>query len=407
VIGTLQTSTGATAAVVRVAAIVCVMATVVWAQGPRRNRGEGIYECLGSNTIGPGNIWLTARGYGFVWASTRDSMPAPRILGELHSEIGYTGYASLLAGSRFLSYTRNKWPQFGNMYLGTKLTLPNNRELRLNGFGLEMKYLYNVVPFFASLGGYRVDGTGFNAEGYTVQGSNVEFKFLYDLDLIAKVSWLPLKFSANAGMNVPFSSASYALPQFLLSAGVSYVGLQYDLFAEYSIQAFNNFSGPKQITGLDANHVRIFEVFFKENPMFLSLGGRIRYGNGLTFFACVPLLLSANVGSSMTQEDLLAWSRGGFTDEKARGNNERFDPWFAKWKIVGEISYPIRYRQTCSEMMRNFLLMKSETNKKRIDIDEQLKKVGSPGDSLKAGDEEKRRRLDEIQKRREQIEKAE
>jgi hypothetical protein len=394
---------------VRIMAVLCVLATAAIAQGPRRDRGEGIYECSGANTIGPGNIWLSMRGVGFVWATTKDSTPAPRLLAEISSEMGYTGFASLLVGSRFLSYTRNKWPQFGNLYVGTKLTLPNNRELRFMGYGLELKYIYNAVPFFASLGGYRLDGTGFNAEGYTVQGSNIQFKFLFDMDLIAKVSRLPLKVSVNAGMRIPLAKASYILPQALFSAGVSYVGLQYDIFAEYSLEAFNNLSNPKQIVGLDANHERVFEVFFKENPMFLSLGGRIRYSNGLTLFACVPLLLSTNAGSSMTTADNVLWNRNPspFADEKARGNNERFDPWFAKWKIVGEISYPIRYRQTGSEMMRNFLLLKNEPKTKKIDIDEQLKKAGSRSDSLKNSDEEKRQRLDDIQKRREQIEKSE
>jgi hypothetical protein len=393
---------------VSVMAVLCVVTTAAVAQGPRRDRGEGIYECSGSNTIGPGNIWLSMRGIGFVWATTKDSTPAPRLLGEISSEMGYNGFASLLVGSRFFSYTRNKWPQFGNVYVGTKLTLPNNRELRFMGYGLEMKYIYNVIPFFASLGGYRVDGTGFNAEGYTVQGSNIQFKFLCDMDIIAKTSWLPLKVSVNAGMRIPLAKASYILPQALFSAGVSYVGLQYDIFAEYSLEAFNNLTNPKRITGLDANNSRIFEVSFRENPMFLSLGGRIRYNNGLTLFACVPLLLSTNVGSSMTKADLDLWQHTSVFDaEKQRGNNERFDPWFAKWKIVGEISYPIRYRQTGSEMMRNFLLLKRERKTKKIDIDEQLKKAGSQSDSLKNSDEEKRRRLEDIQKRREQIEKLE
>jgi hypothetical protein len=386
------------------------------AQGPKRDRDEGMAQFVCSNTTGAGNAWLTLRGIGFMWASKPDTtMPTfPNVFGEVNSEIGLTGYASLLAGSRIMSYTWNKWPQFGNIVIGTKLTLPDNRELRWNGFGLELKYIYNTTPRFASLGGYRIGGTGFNAEGYIVEGSNFQFKFLYDMDLISKISILPLKFGVNAGIRIPFAKEvsrerTYILEQYLFNAGVMWMGLGYDIFAEYSLESFRNFLRPVRITGLnDPNKPpRVMEVYFLENPMYVTLGGRIRYNSGVTLCAFFPLLLSKNVGSSMTKADLGKWSAGGFADEKARGIDERFDPWFAKWKIIGELSFPIIYKQTGSEMMRNFLLMKNSGGTKKIDIDEQLKAAGAAADTVKADEQDKKKRLENIKKRREEIQKKE
>ena len=154
------------------------------------------------------------------------------------------------------------------------------------------------------------------------------------------------------------------------------------------------------------------EVHFWENPMYVSLGGRIRYDNGVTLFACVPFLVSSNVGSAMTTADkvLLNQSRepgSKYYDENKRGLTDPFDPWFAKWKIVGELSIPVFYRQTGSEMMRNFLLLKNRKEGKKIDIDQRLKQVESRGDSLQNDRSDAQRRLEEIRKRREQIDKQE
>jgi hypothetical protein len=393
---------------------ICLIVSLIMAQGPKRNRAEGFYQCAGSNTIGDGNTWVTARGIGFLWDNGPDSTPKPFPFLEVASETGLSNFMSLLVESRILSYPWNKWFQFGNFAAGARFTVPNNKELRFRGYGLECKWIYNSQPNFPSLSGYRVGGTGFAPEGYIVQGSNLQWKFLYDMDFISQYSWLPLKIDINAGMRIPFAKASYILPQYLFDAGVAYTGLGFDFFAEYSLEAFNNLMGPKKIVGLDnVGFPHASEVFFWENPMYVSVGGRIRYENGMTLFACVPFLVSANVGSSMTTADRLALSNSQikpgdpFYDEHLRGINDPFDPWFAKWKIVAEISFPIRYKQTGAEMMRNFLLLKNRKEGPKIDIDERLKKMETPSDSLKNEDSDKKRRLEEIRKRREQIDKGE
>ena len=400
--------------------MMCLLLSSAMSQGPKRDRDEGMAQVISSNTTGAGNSWITLRGIGFMWASKPDtSMPTlPDIFGEVNSEIGLTGYSSLLLSSRIMSYTWNRWPQFGNIAIGTKLTLPDNRELRFRGYGLELKYIYNTTPQFASLGGYRVGGTGFNAEGYTVEGSNIQFKFVHDMDFISRISWLPLKVGINAGMNIPFEKESspdrnYVLTQYLFDAGAMWTGLGFDIFAEYSLEAFNNLFKPIKITGLGADKMldtrSVMEVAFQENPMFITIGGRIRYDNGVTLCAYVPILVSQNVGSSMTRADNSLWNQdpNAFTDERARGINTAFDPWFAKWKIVGELSFPFLYRQTGSEMMRNFMLLKNKGGTKKIDIDEQLKSKGAASDTTAAGEQDNKKRLEDIKKRREEIQKSE
>ena len=387
-------------------------------QNQKRNRGEGWYYTMTSNTTGTDNVWLTLRGIGFIWANK--SLDTTNAGGsekagyypflEVASEIGITHYASVLFESRLLSYTWDNWFQFGNIGGGIKLTPPNNKELRFHEMGLELKYSWNSTGLaFNSIAGYRVGPTGFTPEGYIVGGSNFQFRVLYDVDFIKKLSWLPLKIGANAGMRFPLKKAEYVAKQYLFSTGILYSELGFDVFAEYSIEAFNNVFKPKPFVNL--GHPKM-EIFFWENPMFVSLGGRIRYGNGITLFACVPFLLSSNRGSAITETDkrLLDASMSPgtkFYDEYLRNISDPFDPWFAKWKIIGEISIPISYTQTGSEMMRNFLLLKNRKEKQKIDIDEQLRKFEATSDSLKADEADRKRRLEEIQKRRDRMEKSE
>lgn len=398
--------------------VLCVLVSCAFAQGPRRDRDNGMAAVVSSNTTGAGNSWVTLQGIGFVWADT-NNIAKPFIFGEVHSETGITNFASLIVNSRIMSYTWARWPQFGNVVIGAKLTFPDNRELRFRGYGLELKYIYNTTPNFASLAGYRVGGTGFNAEGYTVQGSNFQFKVIHDMDFISKISRLPLKIGINAGMRIPLEkepddNLHYIFNQYLLSAGVMWTDLGFDIFAEYSLEAFNNLLRPVKIIGLGSTkkggQPSVMEVAFLENPMYVTLGGRIRYNNGVTLSASLPFLVSKNVGSSMTRADNSKWNTdpNAFLDEKARGINSAFDPWFAKWKIVGELSFPFLYKQTGSEMMRNFLLMKNSGRTKKIDIDEQLKTTGgAASDTTAPSEQDNKKRLEDIKKRREEIQKPE
>lgn len=396
--------------------IICGIMFTASAQGPNRNRGEGFYQTVNSNTPGAGNSWITPEASFFIWANkspdttnaVSSTKPGYFPFAALSSETGILNNASLIMESRLLSYSRNNRLQFGNIAAGGKLTLPDNRQIRFHGLGLELKYIWNYPgDTFPSLAGYRLGATGFAPEGYIVSGSNFQFKAIYDADFIGLYSWLPIKIAVNAGMRIPLKKAGYAVSQYLFSTAISYNGLQYDAFAEYYIEAFNNLTGPIKFV----NPEHTIEVHFAENPMYISLGGRIRYNNGVTLYACIPFLVSANVGSAMTTEDLVLLNRSTgkgsvYYDEKSRGITDPFDPWFAKWKIIARISFPLFYKQTGSEMMRNFLLLKNKKDGKKIDIDDQLKTFDKKKNLQSDEEKERKKRLDEIQKRREQIDKT-
>jgi hypothetical protein len=64
-----------------------------------------------------------------------------------------------------------------------------------------------------------------------------------------------------------------------------------------------------------------------------------------------------------------------YKEERERGITDPFDPWYAKWKVVMELTIPLWYRGASSEMMRNFLLLKGRSKQKKIDIDEALKEL--------------------------------
>ena len=105
--------------------------------------------------------------------------------------------------------------------------------------------------------------------------------------------------------------------------------------------------------------------------MHVAPGIRIRYENGLTLFAAVPINLSREVGydaGHLTPEEETAcdsiWTDG-------------YSPFYADWKIAGKISFPIRFKITNYEVIRKFLLMKERGEKQVIDIDEDIKKSRS------------------------------
>ena len=395
--------------------IISMMFEVV-AQPPssvRRNRGEGLYTALSANTTGPGNWWVTGRGIFFIWDDNPNDAGAPKLCPflEVNSELGITNWLSLTAASRLLSYTNNKSFQFGDAGGGIRLTTPNNQDLRFDGFGLQLNYKYNFVQNFASLGGYRNGGTGFAPEGFLFQNHQVEAALLYERDFLAHYSVLPLKLFVNAGARIPLDTTYFNYSQYLVRAGVAYVGLGFDVFVEYSLDAFFNETGQPKKFDFDWNwgSKKIWEVAFSENPMYITVGGRIRYENGASILLGIPLLISSNQGSDMTYEGNWYRLQTNFPAEKLRGINDPFDPWYAQWKIVVELSVPVFYNQTSAEMMRNFTLMKNQKGGRKIDIDEKLRQAldenNQSKDALKLEEDDKNKRLEQIRKKREEMQK--
>jgi len=168
--------------------------------------------------------------------------------------------------------------------------------------------------------------------------------------------------------------------QLLVGAGIEYKSLSTDFFLEYQLEILNGFSGftsPQTVRFVDGNNnLKVFPYYFRENPMYLTPGVRIRYENGLTLMVAVPITkigpmtLTKQVGfpldpiSTAEKNDLRAqgilWTDG-------------YSPFYADWKIVGKISYPLFYKMTNAETIRKFLLMRNKRGRQVIDIDEMMK----------------------------------
>jgi hypothetical protein len=386
----------------------------------KRCRGWGLYAAEGANTTGKGNIWLSGRAVGFLWDNPQDSAlvkPFPFMEGACR--IGILDWLSLHIDSRMISYFWEKKPQFGHMQVSTKVTTPNNEDLRFEALGLRLGYRHNFLNAFPSISGLRTnDGTGFCPEGFYVGGGSVVAGLQYERDFIAKFSVLPLKAIANAGVKVPLDPQWRAYAEYTLSTGASFYGRNYEAFCEFTMEGLvNNNLKPKKFAfrwAGDDTTTEIWEVAFTENPMYLQLGGRLRYENGITLMGCVPILLSYNQGSALIDADRQTLQRGcdnntTFADECARGINTPFDPWYTKWKIIMEISFPLRYRQTGAEMRRFFLISKNIDEQEKIDIDRRLKQLNekTPQDTTsspeRSRDNDTEKRLRDIEKRRKEI----
>ena len=383
------------------------MLTLCSAQSLKRVRGEGLYQSVSAVSIGKGTLVAWARGIGFIWDDDPVDVGAAKLFpfGEVGAEGAFGDNVSWLVESRIISYPQNKLPQIGYVAGGAKVSLFKHQKPMLHNFGFQLRYIHSLLGGFPSVAGYRTGGTGFNAEGFNTAGPNLEFKTLYDLDLISSISWLPLKLMANGGINMPLNADFLPYSQYLVSAGVSYCALEFDVFAEYSISAFVNTSFEPKKFAFDWgwNGTKAWEVAWPENQMFFTAGGRLRYDNGVILYFAVPLLLSTNVGSDITVKGVYQ-IQSRFPDEAQRGITDSFDPWYAKWKIVGSITFPIMFSQSSAEMVRSFILMKNKGKAKKIDIDEQLKTLDQGEAAQEKADSQKR--LDEIKKKREEIEQG-
>jgi hypothetical protein len=377
----------------------------------KRNRGESFYHLQNSNTPGHGNIWVNLTAIGHIWDDDPiilDSLQKNdkqkwvsnvRGFPELKIQTGLFNIAEIDFESRPLSYGFKP----GFISAGLKLTSPDNQDLRFHGFGLGFKYVYQFLESRPSLGGY----TGFMPEGFFVKGNNIEFRFLYELDVLARKSNIPIRVILNSGARIPLRDDRKDCVQFLADAGIIFSGYGFDFFLLYSLEAFRNFFDPIIITQPDNKKIA---VYFTENPMYLTPGGNLRYANGITLSVVVPLLLSVNQQSKMSVNDLVELHRKTnkdlYIEEKSLGIKDPFDPWFVKWKIAGTISFPLRFKLTSTELMRSFLMKKNKKEHKMFDFD---KKIILPDDTYQDEDSkqsEDKRRLEEIKKKREQIKKS-
>ncbi len=356
----------------------------------KRCRGWGLYKSDGANTAGAGNVWITGRAVGFLWDNpdTNEALtPFPFL--EAETRIGILQWMSLHVDSRLISYPWEKKPQFGHVTALGKITPPNNKDLRFENIGMRIGYHYNFLGKFPSISGFRTDsGTGFCPEGFIVGGGTLLARLLYERDFIAKISILPLKANVNLGIKVPMDERYRNYSEYVLSGGLCFYGRNYEAFCEFYMEGLvNNSIKPKTFhfkwEGLEDQEK--WEVGFTENPAYLIAGGRLRYENGISLLACVPILLSRNQGSALINDDRAALHRNcqgtDFKRECDKGITAPFEPWYTRWKVVTEISFPLRYRQTGAEMRRFFLISKNIRDDTKIDIDRRLKRLQSPDTS--------------------------
>jgi len=376
-------------------AFLLALAYTAGAQGnQKRDRGESFFNLRNSNTVGFGNIWLTLRGVGHVWddepvkmdtirKNDRKWISNVRAFPEIRIEGGLLNFMSVSMESRLLSYGFNP----GYISCALKMTTPDNIDLRLNGFALEFTYLHQFIESNPTLGGYQ----GFMPEGFVVKGNSIEMRFLYELDILARYSKIPIRILLNLGTRIPLRKDRLECFQILGNTGIIYSRYGFDFYTLFSIEAFNNLFKPLIIKEPINKNIA---VYFNENLMYLTMGGNVRYDNGFVLNVSVPLLVSKNSESRMRVEDLVELHRNSrpemFSDEKRRGVKDPFDPWFVKWKIVGSITFPLRFKMTSAELMRNYLLFKNREEQRRIDIDQ---KIGA----------EEEKRLQKIKKRKEEM----
>jgi hypothetical protein len=380
-------------------------------QNQKRNRGESFYHCMNSNTPGVGNFWVSLNVVGHVWddspidmdeasefqdagSSARRWVSNIRAFPEMYLQGGILDFLSAHAYSRPLSYGfKPGW--FGG---GIKCTWPNNQDIRLHGLGLAIDYKYQLRETTPTLGGY----IGFMPEGFVVKGHNLEIQALHELDLIPLNSYLPIRVLTNAGVRLPLSKRQ-ELFQLLATICAVYSGYGFDFYAQYSIESFWNIFEPKEVK----QPGKTFLLWFSENPMYVTLGGDIRYNNGITLSLAVPILLSVNQGSHMRPEDIKELitraDNGIYTYEKEHGIVDPFDPWYVKWKICGSITFPIRFEMTSTEMRRNFLILKNRKKGRKIDIDTRIRSQDEKESDEKNKKEDEKHRLEEIKKKREQL----
>ncbi len=405
-------------------------APTLWGQnsspGSRRARNEGFYRCENSNTTGKGSIWASVRATGFLWDDPSEGQISAVPFLDAEVNAGLLRFMSASLKSRLVSYFFDQRPQFGDLELGIKATVPNNKDLRYNGFALSLKYARSFKNQFKSIGGLRNDkGFGFSPEGFEFGGNSLFGRLMFERDYIAQNSRIPLKLMINFGTRLSLDPDFFAYPQYSFDIGLGYVGNMADFFAAYSLSGFyNNSLRPKQVSfELPSGAKPVWEIAFPENPMYVVFGGRVRYGTGITLSGYVPLLLSSNVGSSRTKQGLHEFYNMKsnpdpayrYYEEVMRGVTEPFDPWYARWKIIVELKIPVRYRQTASEMRRSFLLLKMRGDDRKIDIDERLKKIHERARERtkeetgtqpeQEVEEERLRRLEEIRRKREEIQK--
>lgn len=372
----------------------------------KRSRQSGLEETFSSSTAGDGNLHLTLFGRTFLWDNNAAQKIPPFMP---HGELNYgvTDYCDVTAGFNAVSYVL----QPGYSYLRIKASPMGNKDIRFFGIAGIVEAQHQMFNFFPS-DGYRVKSEGFGPEGFLFGNdaliTSLKALVAADFELIRLSSYLPFKLYLNAGWEGEFSSyiaddnaarakalnapaPDQAFDKIPLSAGLELKTYATDFFLETEAQPFlsNLIALQHGLDGWARYQVvgKTFDVSLWETPIYLNIGARMKYGNGLELQGGLSWLLSSDLGPTLGAcEPAHNSCHDGATDG--------FSPFYPQWKVFGLVQYPLHFLQPSSELYRSFLLHRYEDRSKRVDLDRTLDKT----DTTESDEQARRRRLEERRK---------
>ncbi|MBF0432287.1 MAG: hypothetical protein HQK83_13465 [Fibrobacteria bacterium] len=368
----------------------------------KRDRFSGLNRIQSSSTMGKGNLFLSMYGRAFLW----DNNAAGRIPTMYpHVELGYGFFDFMQVSGGLQIMTTKPGMLFGKI----KLTLPNNKRIRLLGLGMSLGLYKSLVSEFKS-NGFRYENEGFSPDSFILGNSSfITFfraVFSADVELIRLVSFLPFKFYMNMGYegsnylgswmgdNADKALDLYANNTDTSGLAGSYIGTSNfsklplmlgaelkthytDFFLEIETEPFyehikqlingtgNNRYWVRYNIVLGGGNLRVVDIHLLETPIYVNLGGRLKYANGMSLQGGFSWLLSKEFGTKIGPCIR--------NDACKEGATDGFSPFYPQWRLFGRVNYPIKFKQTSAELYRTYLLRKNRKIRKVIDIDKSLR----------------------------------
>ncbi len=380
----------------------------------KRDRYSGLFHTSSSSVMGRNNLFLNIYGRTFLWDNNAASN-VPTIIPNLELGYGLWDIFQLSGGMQIMT-TR---PSLA--FLKIKMTTPNNKNIRMLGFSQSFEVYKNLSKEFKS-NGFRFENQGFTPDHFKHGGTGIVsyYKFVsaLDFELIRLTTLLPLKFYLNLGYELPVeqwmdtrkkeAEENYEETYRLSSEQDEYKGstdfskvpamigmelktsstdffleLEGDFFRSHIEELFKGKKGSEKFwvrynVVLAGDNLKVFDMHIMENPIFINVGGRLKYPNGLTLSGGFSWLLSRDYGGTF----------GGCSEKNVchgdpiPGARDGFSTFYPQWRLFGGLSYPLKFQQTSAELYRTYLLRKNRKNRKVIDIESNLEEKTESKDPL-------------------------
>jgi len=373
----------------------------------KRGRWAGLYKSNSSSVMGKENLYISIYGRAYLWDNGGGQKPT--IIPHIELGYGFWDYFDVFGGLQVMT-TR---PSL--LFMKLKVTSPNNKNIRFIGLAQTFEIYSNLSKEFKS-NGFRYGNEGFTSDHFKYGGSGflASYKFMTTLDIeFIKIStWLPFKLYLNAGLELPVNSwmrahketATVAFRDQFYSndtasdfAGTTnfaklpviiglelkthttdfFVELESEIFYEHFKQLFGSAKGSEKywvrynviLESGDVGFLKIFDMHLMESPIYVNIGGNLKYANGLSLMGGFSWLLSRDYGGKLGGCDRENLCHG----EKILAPREGYSPFYPQWKLFGGIKYPFKFHQTSAELYRTYLLRKNRKSRKVIDIDSNIK----------------------------------